>query len=86
MPDLVKDIKVASSLWIKEKKLLPSKFGWQEGYGAFSYSRSQIDVVCKYIENQEEHHKKKNFKEEYIEFLQQFGVEYDEKYLFEFIE
>ena len=77
---------MASSLWIKEKRLAAGKFNWQEGYGAFSYSLSQIDAVCKYIINQEQHHKTKIFKEEYIEFLQQFKVEYDEKYLFEFAE
>lgn len=62
------------------------KFNWQEGFGAFSYSRSQIDVVIKYILNQEEHHKKKSFKEEYLDFLKKFEIEYDEKYLFEWIE
>ena len=86
IPDLVKDIKVVSSLWINEKKLVHGKFSWQQGYGAFSYSRSHIDTVCKYIANQEEHHKRKTFKEEYVEFLNRFEIEYDEKYLFEFIE
>lgn len=62
------------------------KFNWQEGFGAFTYSRSQIDTVIKYILTQEEHPKKKTFKEEYIEFLKKFTVEYDEKYLFEWIE
>jgi putative transposase len=85
IPDLVKDIKVASSLWVKEKKLTTGKFNWQEGYGAFSYGSSQVDAVCRYIINQEHHHKTKTFKEEYTEFLQQFKVEYDEKYLFEFV-
>jgi REP element-mobilizing transposase RayT len=86
IPDLIKDIKVASSLWINEKNITPEKFNWQEGYGAFSYSQSHIDTVCKYIINQEDHHKKKTFKEEYIGFLNHFKVVYDEKYLFEFIE
>jgi len=63
-----------------------SKFEWQRGYGVFSYSPSQIDVVIKYILNQQLHHKKKSFKEEYIEFLKIFEIEYDEKYLFEWIE
>ncbi len=86
IPDLVKDIKVASTLWINGKRLVKGKFSWQEGYGAFSYSRSQLDVVCKYIANQEAHHKKKTFQQEYLDFLKQFEVEYDEKYLFDFIE
>jgi len=86
IPDLVKDIKVASSFWINGNKRTKMKFNWQEGYGAFSYSRSHIDAVCKYIQNQESHHQKKTFKEEYLEFLKQFEVEYEEKYLFEFID
>jgi putative transposase len=86
IPDLVKDIKIASSLWINDNKLVIRKFNWQEGYGAFSYSRSQLDAVCNYIKNQEVHHKKNSFKEEYMDFLRQFEVAYDEKYLFEFID
>jgi hypothetical protein len=62
------------------------KFNWQEGFGAFSYSHAQIDQVVKYILNQEEHHKKKTFKEEYLETLRAFAVEYDERYLFRWIE
>jgi REP element-mobilizing transposase RayT len=85
IPDLVKDIKVASTLWVNDKRLVKGRFSWQEGYGAFSYSRSQLDVVCKYIANQESHHQKKTFREEYIEFLKQFEVDYSEKYLFDFI-
>ena len=83
--DLVRDIKSGSSNFINEQKWIQGKFNWQEGFGAFSYSRSQIDTVAKYILNQEEHHKKKTFKEEYIDFLQTFEVEYDEKYLFEWV-
>lgn len=86
IPDLVKDIKVASSLWINENKLTNQRFNWQEGYGAFSYSQSHIDKVCNYIQEQELHHMKKSFKEEYKEFLKQFQVEFDEKYLFEFFD
>jgi hypothetical protein len=62
--------------------MLIGNFAWQEGYGAFSYSHSQIDEVVKYIINQEEHHRKKTFKEEYLEFLEKFGVEYDIRYVF----
>jgi len=86
IPDLIKDIKVASSLWINEKKLTKHKFNWQEGYGAFSYSQSHIDKVCKYIQNQEAHHQKKTFREEYIDFLKEFKVEYEDKYLFDFFD
>lgn len=84
--DIVRDIKTGSSNFINEKKWIRGKFSWQEGFGAFSYSKSQIDNVIKYILNQEEHHKKVSFKEEYISFLKRFEIEYDEKYLFEWIE
>jgi REP element-mobilizing transposase RayT len=84
--DLVRDIKAGSSKFINDKKLIKGKFSWQEGFGVFSYSRSQIDNVIKYIQNQEKHHNKKSFKEEYIEFLEKFAVEYDVKYLFEWID
>lgn len=86
IPDLIKDIKVASSTWINEKNLANGKFNWQEGYGAFSYRLRDIDEICKYIQNQETHHQKKSFREEYIQMLRDFGVEYDEKYLFEFFD
>ena len=84
--DLVRDIKAGSSKFINDKKLIKGKFSWQEGFGVFSYSRSQIDTVIKYIQTQEKHHSKKTFKEEYLEFLEKFKVEYDEKYLFEWID
>jgi len=86
VPDLLKDIKGSSSGWINNKKLVKGKFQWQEGYGAFSYSRSQIDIVAKYIHNQEEHHRRKSFHEEYLEFLKQFNVSFDEKYILKDIE
>ena len=79
-------VKANSSKWINENKFIRSKFNWQKGYGAFSYSRSQRDDVIKYIVNQEVHHKKRTFKDEYFEFLNAFGIEYDEKYLFEWID
>ena len=84
--DLVRDIKNNSSNFINEKKLVKGKFSWQEGYGAFSYSHSQIESVYNYILNQEKHHKKKTFREEYFEFLKKFEIEYNEKYLFDWIE
>ncbi|MES2239962.1 MAG: IS200/IS605 family transposase [Bacteroidota bacterium] len=84
--DLVRDIKAGSSKFINDSKWINGKFNWQEGYGAFSYSKSNIDTVVKYILNQEEHHKKNTFKNEYLEFLEKFEIEYDTKYLFEWIE
>ena len=86
IPDLVKDIKLATNDWINKNHLTNQKFAWQEGYGAFSYSRTQIKNVCDYIENQEQHHSKQTFKEEYVSFLKNFEIEYDDKYLFEFID
>lgn len=84
--DLVRDIKNNSTNFINNKKFVKGKFAWQEGYGAFSCGHSQIDQVYNYIFNQEEHHRKKTFKEEYMEFLRKFGIKYNEKYLFEWFE
>ena len=81
--ELMKTVKAKSSKYINEHLLTKSRFEWQEGYGAFSYSHSQVDAVCKYIANQEEHHKKQTFKEEYLEFLDKFEVPFDERYIFE---
>ena len=82
--DLVKDIKRASNNWIKEKEFVKIKFEWQSGYGAFSYGKSQIDQVCKYILNQKIHHAKFSFKEEYIGLLKLFEIDFKDEYLFEF--
>jgi REP element-mobilizing transposase RayT len=79
--ELVKEIKKSSTEFIKTNNWIKTKFNWQDGYGAFSYGHSQIEQVYKYIMNQEEHHKKKTFKEEYVEFLKKFGVDYNEKYV-----
>ena len=84
--DLVRDIKNNSTNFINDHGFVKGKFSWQEGFGAFSYSRSHIDRVYKYILNQEEHHKKKSFRTEYIEFLNAFDIPYNEKYLFEWYE
>lgn len=84
--DLVRDIKNNSSKFINERKFVKGKFQWQEGYGAFSYSHSQIEQVYNYILNQKEHHKKRTFKEEYIDFLNKFEIEHKPEYLFEWIE
>jgi putative transposase len=81
IPDLLQDIKGSSSGWINRRNLVKGKFKWQEGYGSFSYSHSHIDNVVKYIMNQEQHHKKRTFGEEYTELLKKFNVVYDEKYL-----
>ena len=84
--DTVWELKRSSSLYINDKNWLSNKFNWQEGYGTFSYSKSHIDNVYKYILNQEEHHKKRTFREEYIDFLKKFEIDYDERYLFEFFD
>jgi len=86
LSDLVRDIKAGSSNYINDQGWFKSKFNWQEGYGCFSYSKSLIPKVARYIENQVEHHKKKSFKDEYLEWLKKFDVDYDEKYLFEWFD
>ncbi|RFZ91877.1 IS200/IS605 family transposase [Mucilaginibacter conchicola] len=84
--DLMRIVKGDSSEWINKEKFTKGKFRWQEGYGAFSYSRSQIPNVAEYIANQEEHHKKTSFLEEYKNFLEKFEVDYDVKYIFKPLE
>jgi putative transposase len=86
IPELVEQIKTSSNSWVKTKNLSRFKFEWQKGYGAFTHSRSQIDSVIKYISNQEQHHKKKSFKEEYLKILKNNDVKFEDKYLFEFFE
>jgi len=80
--DLIKAVKGDSSEWINKEKLTNRKFLWQEGYGAFSYSRSQVDSVVKYIANQQDHHKKVSFVDEYRLMLQKFEVDYNERFIF----
>jgi len=82
--DLVKDIKRASNNWINDKGFVNGKFAWQAGFGAFSYSRSSVDSVYKYILNQKAHHSKRRFKEEYIDLLKSFDIPFKDEYLFEF--
>ena len=84
--DFIKEIKVESNEFINSKGWIKRKFYWQNGYGVFSYSRYQIDRVFKYINNQENHHKKKTFRDEYHELLNKFNISYDEKYLFYFMD
>ena len=85
LSDLVREIKKSSNEFIKEENFSKFKFNWQEGFGAFSYSHSQLDDIIKYIMNQKEHHRKITFREEYLDFLKKFNVQYDEKYLFDWI-
>ena len=84
--DTVHDLKRSTSLLINNEKLFKGKFAWQEGYGAFSYSRSQLDNIYNYIKTQEEHHKRKTFKEEYIELLEKFEIEFNHQFLFDFFD
>jgi len=84
--ETVHEIKRSSSIYINKNKILKYKFAWQEGYGAFSYSKSQLDNIYNYILNQESHHKKTSFRDEYIQFLKKFEIDYDDKYLFDFFE
>lgn len=82
LSDLVRDVKAFSSKFINEQHWFPGRFSWQEGFGAFSYSRSQLGAVIRYLENQPKHHAKKSFRDEYIELLKKFSVDYDERYIF----
>lgn len=86
LSDLVREIKKSSNDFVKEKKFVKGKFTWQEGYGAFSYSHSSLDNVINYIKNQKKHHQKKTFKEEYLELLHKFEIEFKSEYLYEWIE
>ncbi len=81
LSDLMKQLKQDSSKWINTKRLINGKFSWQAGYGAFSYSKSQVSQIIRYIANQEEHHKSKTFSDEYIELLKESGIDYDERYI-----
>jgi putative transposase len=80
--DLMYHVKRSSSIWINDKKLCPGKFSWQEGFGAFSYGKSQIPTIIQYIDNQKQHHLKRTFIDEYIGFLKAFEIEYDERYIY----
>ena len=86
LSDLVREMKSESSTFVNERKLTKPKFHWQEGYGAFSYSRSQQDSVVRYVMNQKTHHRKRTFREEYMELLKRFEIEYKPEYLFEFFD
>jgi len=84
--DLMYHVKRSSLKWINENRFVNTKFSWQEGYGAFSYGKSQIPDIANYIGNQEERHTKKTFIEEYSGFLEAFEIDYDERYIFKFLE
>lgn len=84
--DLIRDVKNSTSNFINEQKWISGRFAWQEGYGAFSYAHSQVETVYNYILNQEEHHRKRTFREEYLEFLEKFQVPYEDRFLFEWLD
>ncbi len=83
LSDLIRDVKASSSKWINENKFLLGKFEWQTGFGAFTVSQSMIKTVVNYILNQEAHHKKKTFREEYIKFLEEYQIEFKHEYIFD---
>lgn len=84
--DLIRDVKSDSTEFVNKKRFVPGRFSWQEGFGAFSYSRSDLDTVAKYVLDQEKHHKKRSFRDEYVTLLDRFEVEYEDRYLFNWIE
>jgi REP element-mobilizing transposase RayT len=86
LSDLVRDIKSNSTNFINERRLANVKFGWQEGYGAFSYGRSQLDSIIRYVQNQEKHHSRRSFKDEYLTLLRKFEIKFDGRYVFKFVE
>ncbi|MBV9959438.1 MAG: IS200/IS605 family transposase [Acidobacteria bacterium] len=83
---LVRDIKASSSKFINDRRLINGKFGWQEGYGAFSYGHSQLDTIIRYIQNQEQHHSRRSFKDEYLSLLKKFQIKFEDKYVFNFLD
>ena len=86
LAELVRDIKSDSTEWVNKKRLARGKFAWQEGYGAFSYGHSQLDMIIRYIQNQEKHHRRRSFKDEYLTLIHKFEIEFKEKYVFDFME
>src|SRR5262249_48543131 len=82
LSELVRDIKANSSRFVNQKRWVGGRFSWQEGFGAFSYSRSHIDAVIRYIQNQQGHHARQTFREEYLKFLRKFQIDYNERYIF----
>ena len=86
LADLVQQIKADSTNFINRRKLVHGRFSWQEGYGAFSYGHSQLDTIIRYIQNQEKHHQRRSFKDEYLTLLRKFDIGFEDKYVFKFIE
>jgi putative transposase len=86
LSDVVRHIKAGSSGFINDRRWVAGRFSWQEGFGAFSYSHSQISTVVRYIQNQQEHHQRKSFNQEYVELLKRFNVEHDQRYIFQPVE
>jgi REP element-mobilizing transposase RayT len=86
LSDLVHDVKIASANFVNQKKWMAGRFSWQEGFGAFSYGHSQLSRVIQYIRNQEQHHAKLTFREEYVRFLERYEIEHDERYIFKQVE
>ena len=86
LAELVRDIKSDSSDWVNRRKLARGKFAWQEGYGAFSYGHSQLDMIIRYIQNQENHHRRKSFRNEYLTLLRKFEIEFKEEFVFQFFD
>jgi putative transposase len=86
LSDLVRDIKAGSSGFVNDRRWVTGRFSWQEGFGAFSYSHSQLSSVINYIQNQQVHHQRTSFREEYVELLKRFDVAHDQRYVFQFIE
>jgi len=86
LADLVQEIKADSANFINKNRWVRGRFSWQEGYGAFSYGHSQLDTIIRYIQNQDQHHRRRSFREEYLTLLRKFDIAFEEKYIFEFIE
>jgi REP element-mobilizing transposase RayT len=86
LADLVREMKADSTNFINEQKLVHGRFNWQEGYGAFSYGHSQLDTIVRYIQNQERHHQRRSFKDEYMTLLRKFDIAFDKKYVFKFLD
>jgi len=86
LADLVQEIKADSTNFVNKRKLVHGRFSWQEGYGAFSYGHSQLDTIVRYIQNQEKHHRRRSFRDEYLTLLRKYDIAFDDKYVFKFIE
>jgi REP-associated tyrosine transposase len=86
LADLIREVKADSSNFINENRWIHGRFSWQEGYGAFSYGHSQLNTIIRYIQDQENHHRKQSFRNEYLSLLRKFDIAFEDKYVFEFIE